>query len=152
MEPIGSAISLMGLAPAVVLTTLEADGSPWTRAMLNLRNHRQYPDLKAVFEEGHPLLLYFTTNTSSPKLRHIRRDPRACAYFMLPDQWWGLTLTGDLDEERSPAIRERLWQKGWEIYYPGGPGDEDYAILRMVPTGGRLYKQLQSWPVVGSAE
>lgn len=145
MEPFASAVELMRLSPAAILTTLEEDGSPWTRAMLNLRNARQYPKLTPFFDRAPPLTLYFTTNTSSPKMQQLRRDPRVSVYFTLPEKWWGLTLTGRIEEVESSDLRRQLWQDGWEMYYPEGTQDPDYSVLRLEPERGRLYRQLESW-------
>jgi general stress protein 26 len=47
------------------LTTIGSDGFPSTRAMLNLRNKQQYPQLIPLYrKEINPLVVYMTTNTS----------------------------------------------------------------------------------------
>ncbi|GHU82853.1 hypothetical protein FACS189415_4000 [Bacteroidia bacterium] len=52
----------------VNLTTIDKNGFPSTRAMLNLRNKQQYPHLVVLYEaENKPLTVYLTTNTSSAK-------------------------------------------------------------------------------------
>lgn len=145
MESFASAAELMQLAPAAILTTLEEDGSPWTRAMLNLRNAKQYPKLIPLFEKETGLTLFFTTNTSSPKVNRLRQDPRVSVYFTVPERWWGLTLTGRMEIVSSPDLRRQLWQDGWELYYPEGTQDPDYTVLRLQPERGRLYRQLESW-------
>jgi general stress protein 26 len=34
-------------------------------------------------------------------------------------------------------FRQKVWQKGWEIYYP--EGDSDYSLLRFVPNKLKVY-------------
>ncbi|GHU82850.1 hypothetical protein FACS189415_3990 [Bacteroidia bacterium] len=34
-------------------------------------------------------------------------------------------------------LRQKVWQKGWEIYYP--KGDSDYTLLRFVPDKLKTY-------------
>ena len=71
-EQKNASVELMETAPAVYLTTNGPGGYPYTRAMLNLRNREQYPGQVPLFA-GHSedLLVYFSTNTSSQKLRQI---------------------------------------------------------------------------------
>jgi general stress protein 26 len=30
-------------------------------------------------------------------------------------------------------LKNRIWQDEWKIYYPQGPSDPDYTILRLLP-------------------
>jgi general stress protein 26 len=34
-------------------------------------------------------------------------------------------------------LRQKAWQKGWEMYYPAGDGD--YTLLRFVPARLKMY-------------
>jgi general stress protein 26 len=127
-------IELMETADGVYLTTVSEDGYPRTRAMLNLRNRSQYPDQASLFAEHRgDLLVYFTTNTSSSKVSHIRANPKVCVYYCTPSQFKGLMLSGDIEIVDDPAIRGALWNDGWERYYPGGPDDPDHTVLRLFP-------------------
>ncbi len=129
-----TSVELMETAQAVYLTTHGPDGYPCTRAMLNLRNREQYPGQVPLFV-GHreDLLVYFTTNTSSQKLRQIQADPRVSAYYCDPGQFHGLMLSGDVLVLDDPALRRALWNEGWERYYPGGPDDPDHTVLCLRP-------------------
>lgn len=134
---------LMERSSAVYLTTIEPDGFPQTRAMLNLRNPRQYPDLVNLFSRHRDdFRIYFTTNTSSLKVEQIKANPAVCAYFCIPEEWRGLMVKGYIESESDPGIKNELWQKGWEMYYPGGPTDPDYTILTLRPISGKGYHQL----------
>ena len=78
-----ASVELMETAPAAYLTTNGPGGYPHTRAMLNLRNREQYPGQVALFAgHGEDLLVYFTTNTGSQKLRQIQADPRVIAAYL----------------------------------------------------------------------
>jgi len=125
----------MERAPAVYLTTCGSGGYPHTRAMLNLRNRRQYPDQARLFA-GHEadLMVYFTTNTSSGKILELKANPRASAYYCDPAHFHGVMLGGDLQIVDDSSLRRALWKAGWERYYPGGPDDPDHTILRLLPT------------------
>ena len=79
------------------------------------------------------MLVYFSTNTSSHKLRQIKADPRVSVYYCNPGQFHGLMLSGDIEVIDDSALRQALWNEGWERYYPGGPDDPDHTVLRLRP-------------------
>ena len=131
-------LALMGTAEATYLTTVGGKGYPETRAMLNLRNKKQWGTLAPVFD-GHreDFLIYFSTNTSSSKVSQIRANPRVSVYFCHPRRFHGLMLGGDIEIVTDQALKRRLWQNGWEVYYPRGVDDPDYTILRLLPAFAR---------------
>ena len=127
-------ISLMEKAPAVYLTTLDETGYPQTRAMLNLRNREQYPGQVHLFSEHQQdLMIYFSTNTSSQKLKQIKLNPRVSVYFCDPGNFHGVMLGGDIEILDDVGIRHAIWNDGWERYYPEGPDDPDHTVLRLYP-------------------
>lgn len=127
-------LELMETADAVYLSTLDSDGFPDTRAMLNLRNTTQYRELQPFFSQHQEdLLVYFSTNTSSEKLRQIQKNPRASVYFCKPKQFQGVMLSGPIEIITNAEIKKALWQEGWTMYYPGGLEDPDYAVLCLTP-------------------
>lgn len=139
------AINLMSEAPAAYLTTIDPDGWPVTRAMLNLRNEKRYPDLSPAFlSHTQDLTLYFTTNTSSGKVTHIGQNQKASVYFCSPDEWRGLMLGGRVTVVQDEQIKKSLWQKDWTMYYQGGLGDPDYTILSLKPHMAKYYEYLDS--------
>ena len=46
-------------------------------------------------------------------------------------------LSGDIKIITDPEIGRKIWQEGWERYYPAGPTDPDYTVLRLKPTLAR---------------
>jgi general stress protein 26 len=133
-------LALMAARSEAYLTTVGPDGFPHTRAMLNLRSRAVYPDLIPVFA-GHDedFMLYFTTNTSSGKMRQIEANPAAAAYYCEPSEFHGLQLQGRIEVIANAGVKERLWQSGWVRYYSLGVTDPDYAILRLLP------QQISGW-------
>jgi len=125
---------IMGDAETAILTTVDDGGYPNSRAMLNLRNERQFPGLAAYFAgEADKLAVMFTTNTSSIKVRQLAANPKAAAYYTVPAVFRGVMIAGDLELVDDDAVKHALWQEGWTIYYPEGKNDPDYSILRLVP-------------------
>lgn len=140
------AVALMDIAEAAIVTTMDGDGFPQTRAMLNLRNSGTYPSLAVLFA-GHQgdFRVYFTTNTSSSKVAQIRANPAVSVYYCRPLEWRGLMLGGRMEIVTDSAVKSALWQKGWEMYYPGGAGDPDHTVLCLKPTTATYYHQLNNF-------
>jgi len=131
-------LTVMARLPFVDLTTMDRSGFPSTRAMLNLRNPQRYPHMVALHEaEENPLAVYLTTNASSVKCTEIQQDPRACLYYCEYQDFHGILLQGMVEIVTDNAIRQKAWQKGWEVYYP--KGDSDYALLRFIPDRLKTY-------------
>lgn len=136
-------LELMEIAEAAYLTTIDRDGFPQTRAMLALRNKNQFPDLSELFDKHQDdFLVYFTTNTSSPKIEQIKRNPKVSVYYCKPDEWRGLMLGGEIEIVVDKDVKEAIWQKGWEMYYPKGVHDPDHTILCLYPIVAKYYHQL----------
>ena len=127
-------LELMASAEAVVVTTIDEEGFPQTRAMFNLRNIEQFPSLSELFQ-GHDddLLIYLSTNTSSSKIDQIKANPAVSTFYCKPIEFHSLMLSGRTEIVPDIKIKEAIWQDGWEMYYPEGPSDSDYTILRLLP-------------------
>jgi general stress protein 26 len=110
----------------------ETEGFPEIRALLNLANPKKYPKLKdkAISVDGETITLYFTTNTSSRKVRQLRVNNKACLYFVLPKKFKGVSAIGTIEEVTEQAVKEDFWQTGWYIYYHKGAKDHDYTLLK----------------------
>jgi general stress protein 26 len=139
------ALDLMCKSPAAYLSTVDADGFPQIRAMLNLRSAGQYPSVTELFV-GHErdMMIYISTNTSSEKVRQLGQNGRVAVYYCLPTEWRGLMLGGEIEFVDDPAIKKRIYQEGWEVYFPQGPSDPDYTVLRLSPTVARYYQNMDA--------
>jgi general stress protein 26 len=131
-------LTLMESLTIVNLSTIDENGFPSTRAMLNLRNKQSYPNLTELYAlETNPLTVFLTTNTSSQKCGEIEQNGKACLYFYDAHAFHGISLRGTVEIVKDNDLRRKAWQKGWEIYYP--QGDADYTLLRFVPDRLKVY-------------
>lgn len=147
-QAINLSLKLMEASEAVYLTMMDSDGFPETRAMLNLRNTKIYPGLKEVFQYHNvDFLTYFTTNTSSPKIERVKKNPKVCAYYCKPDEWRGLMISGFMEIVDDKNIKDELWQDNWTMYYPEGSEDMDYTVLCLRPTFLKGYHQFQQYTI-----
>jgi general stress protein 26 len=131
-------LKVMENASLVYLTNIDKDGFPSTRVMLNLKNLKEYPGLVDIHEaEENPLTVFMSTNTSSRKFAEILQNGKACLYYCEPEKSHGVLLQGTVEIITDNELRQKAWQKGWEMYYP--EGDSDYTLLRFIPA------KLKTW-------
>ncbi len=141
-ELVGLARDVMTRADMLVLATVGEDPFPRLRALFNLRNAERFPGL-AAYQADKGLSVFLGTNTSSDKLRDIEAEAWVSVYFMLPDEFKGLCLSGRAVAD--PLARAALWVEGWEMYYPAGPDDPDYTVLRIDPDRARGWSSSRSF-------
>jgi general stress protein 26 len=108
-----------------------------------------YPNLKAMLmprkiEGLHTF--YFSTNTSSMRVRQYRANPRACIYFYckVPFNYRGVMLVGTMEVLEDEITKRAMWSTGDKTYYPLGVTDPDYCILKFTAIGGRYYHNLKT--------
>jgi len=128
-------LNLMQNAEVVYLATIDSDGFPQVRAMVNLRNISLNPSAAKVFENHRDdFMMYFATHKSSDKMKHIKTNPRASVYFCDSKERQGLLLVGKIEIDSDSKLKKALWQERWIKHYPAGLEDPEYIVLRFVPS------------------
>lgn len=106
-----------------------------------------YPNIKAMLQprkrEGIKVF-YFTTNTSSMRVRQFMSDNRACIYFCDNRFFRGVMLRGQMEILTDMESRQMIWRDGDTEYYPGGVSDPDYCVLKFTAMSGRYYSNFVS--------
>ena len=128
-QTIGNLIDKQGVA---FISSLDEDGFPNTKAMLPPRKR----DGIRTF--------YFTTNTSSMRVRQFRINPKACIYFCDKRFFRGVMLKGTMEVLEDAVSKEMIWQDGDTMYYPKGVTDPDYCVLKFTAQTGRYYANFSS--------
>lgn len=115
-------------------------------AMLGVNGNDGYPTIKAMLKMENEGLqtIWFSTNTSSKRVALLRRDPRACVYFVDAEKYKGLLLRGEVEILQDSESKKRLWRDGFEMYYPLGITDPDYCVLRFTAHSGNYYHNLEN--------
>ncbi len=129
-------VSIIEKSKAAYLASVDAEGKPEIRALLNLCNPQKYKALigKALIQDGEKVELYFTTNTSSNKITRIRNNPNVAVYFAEPEKFRGICVSGKAEEITDQKLKESFWQRSWTMYYPLGKSDPDYALIKVTST------------------
>jgi len=138
-----SGLKLMEESKAAILTTIDPDGFPITRAMFNLRNKEQFPEFSEFFEnQQNQFTIYISTNTSSSKVAHLSKNPKMCIYFCDTEDFKGFMLGGSVEIVDDIEIKKKIWLDWWTRYYPEGVEDPDYTLLRLEPKNAKYYYKL----------
>lgn len=136
-------LELMETSKAAYLTTIDHEGFPITRAIFNLKNKEQFPDFSSFFQkQSDEFLVFISTNTSSSKTAHIKKNPAICVYYCDADDFKGFMLGGLADIITDLEIKKEIWLDWWDKYYLKGVEDPDYSLIRLHPTQARLYYKL----------
>ena len=139
-----SSLELMETAKAAYLTTINIDGYPITRAMFNLRNKEQFPEFSEIFAGlGNKFEIYISTNTSSSKTDHIKKNPKISVYYCDPEDFKGVMFGGEVEVINDMNIKKKIWLDWWTKYYLKGLEDPDYTLLRLKPKMTQFYYRLQ---------
>jgi general stress protein 26 len=88
--------------------------------------------------------IYFTTNTSSMRVKQYVANPKACVYFFDTRFYRGVMLTGTMAVLADSRSKKMIWQDGDELYYKKGVTDPDYCVLKFTAQNGRFYSNFKS--------
>jgi general stress protein 26 len=128
-KTIGNLIDKAGVS---MISSVDEDGFPNTKAMLPPRKRE---GIKHIF---------FTTNTSSMRVKQYIDNPKACVYFFDKRFFKGVMLRGVMEVLKDSASKKMIWKAGDEMYYPKGVTDPDYCVLRFTAQSGRYYSNFKS--------
>lgn len=124
--------NLIDKASLTQICYVDEEGFPITKAMLKPRER-----------EGIKVF-WFSTNTSSNKVKYFKANPKASIYFVDKRFFRGVSLIGTVEELETAEAKERIWQEGDTMYYHEGVTDPDYCVLKFTATKGRFYSNFKS--------
>lgn len=107
-------------------------GFPITKAMLMPRERNGIKEF------------WFSTNTSSMKIKCFKNNPKASIYFLDKRFFRGVNLVGTAEVLETKEEKERIWKDGDTMYYPLGVTDPDYCVVKITVTHGRYYSNFHS--------
>lgn len=114
------------------ISYVDDEGYPITKAMLKPRERE---GIKTI---------YFSTNTSSNKVKYFKQNNKASVYFVDRLFFRGVSLVGTVEVLETQEAKERIWKKGDTLYYKEGVADPDYCVLKFTAVKGRYYSNFKS--------
>ncbi|NOY86582.1 MAG: pyridoxamine 5'-phosphate oxidase family protein [Deltaproteobacteria bacterium] len=115
-----------------IISSVDESGFPNTKAMLPPRKRE---GIKHIF---------FTTNTSSMRVKQYSENPKACIYFFDKRFFRGVMLKGTMEVLQDSKTKKMIWNDGDEMYYSKGVTDPDYCVLKFTSQNGRYYSNFKS--------
>ena len=136
-------LSLMASQDIAYLSSLDQDGFPQIRAMMNLRSQNLFPQLTSM-HEGHQddFVTFLTTNMPSSKIKDLERNSKTSLYFCDTQGFHGLMLAGHVEIVLDKSVMDAFWQDDWIRYYPDGKDGKEYGILKMTPVFAKGWHQM----------
>lgn len=129
VKTIGGIIDKSGTA---MIGSVDGEGFPNMKAMLPPRKREGISEF------------YFTTNTSSMRVKQYLENSKASIYFYDKRFYRGVMLKGTMEVLTDSKSKEEIWREGDEIYYPLGVTDSDYCVLKFTAQSGRYYSNFRS--------
>ncbi len=131
-DPVETVGNMIDKASVSIISSVDEAGFPNTKAMLPPRKRE---GIKHFF---------FTTNTSSMRVKQYTDDPKACVYFFDKRFFRGVMLKGTMEVLHDKKSKKIIWRDGDEMYYPKGVTDPDYCVLKFTAQNGRYYSNFKS--------
>ena len=114
--------------------SVDDNGFPNVKAMLKPRKRNSLKEF------------WFSTNTSSMRVRQYQDNPKASIYFYHKGliRYEGVMLKGTMEVLTDQATKDMIWRKGDSVFYKKGVTDPDYCVLKFTAESGRYYKDLKT--------
>ena len=112
-------------------------------------DNEMFPNVKAMLKPRKRVGIkefYFSTNTSSMRVRQYRENPNASIYFYHKGliKYEGLMLVGKMEVLTDQETKSAIWRSGDSIFYKKGVTDPDYCVLKFTASKGRYYCDLKT--------
>lgn len=116
------------------ICSIDENGFPNMKAMLKPRKRNGIREF------------YFSTNTSSMRVKQFRNNPNASIYFYDKGliKYTGVMLIGKMEVLTDQKIKSELWERGDTMFYKKGVTDPDYCVLKFTTQRGRYYCDLKT--------
>lgn len=102
------------------LITIDETGTPRGRMMENC-------------PVGDDLHFFYATGAKSRKAAEIRSNPRVSAFYYRPEDHSSIAVQGKAEIVADESVRSARWKDKWTKFWPDGPTDPNYTLIRIVP-------------------
>ena len=102
------------------LITFGPDGAPHGRIMTNL-------------PLGDDMVIWYATGLSTNKAKEIETNPNVSVFVDDPDDQTNASIIGKAEIVTDARLRRKYWQETFSFFFPGGPTDPDYCLLKITP-------------------
>lgn len=116
------------------ICSVDINGCPNVKAMLKPRKMNGLKEF------------YFSTNTSSLRVKQFQNNPNASIYFYRKGliKYTGVMLVGKMEVLTDQETKDAIWRKGDAMFYKKGVTDSDYCVLKFTAETVRYYCDLKT--------
>lgn len=101
------------------ISSVDEEGFPWTRALIAPRKI-----------DGNDI--YFSTYTSSNKVKQFQNNSKACLYFYEKSRprWQGVMIKGNMQVLTDQTTKDKFWRDNDKMFFKRGKTDPNYCVLK----------------------
>ena len=103
------------------LITTASDGTPHGRIMTNL-------------PLGEDMVLWYATGLSTTKAKEIKKNPTVSILIDDPSDQTYVSIMGKAEILTDSRLKKKFWQDAFDFFWPDGPSNPDYCLLKITPT------------------
>ena len=127
--------------------------------VLRFISKRKTAFIGSVNEQGFPVIramlaprkiddnvMYFTTNTSSKKIKQFLANNNACVYFYKRSlfKYQGACIIGEMQVCEDQPTKDQIWRHSDKMFYKQGVTDPDYCVLKFKCQKAEYYCNLKT--------
>jgi general stress protein 26 len=84
-------------------------------------------------------VIYFLTDVRGLKDDEVKTNPNVCLAFVYAKEKVYLSITGQAFVGRDVERARALWNAEQQVWWPGGPEDENLRVLRVEPERAEMW-------------
>lgn len=82
---------------------------------------------------GNDMVFWFATSATSNKIKEITRNKSSCVFVYRPTDHSSVRACGKAQVIKDDKTRKKYWQDAWQAYWPAGPKDPNYVLIKVIP-------------------
>jgi general stress protein 26 len=83
--------------------------------------------------------IFFLTDVRGLKDDEIENDAHVCLTFVYQPEKVYLSISGKASVSRDADCARQLWNDEQQVWWPGGPSDENVRVVRVNPSLGEIW-------------
>ena len=103
--------------------------------ILITNNDKQWPSARMVqpIVDFDTFTIWLGTNPFLRKIKEIEKNPNVTLAFYSDKEHANLIIYGKASIVRKVQERRKHWIGAWLLFFPGGPGGDDFVSIRVEP-------------------
>jgi len=82
---------------------------------------------------GKGMVIWFATGLSTNKIKDIKKNSTVSVFIDDPNDQTNASIIGQAEIVTDNRLRKKFWQETFGFFFPRGPTDPDYCLLKITP-------------------